>query len=90
MLNKLDTPIKRIGFIVLVIGLSITITGALIDSENHYRYKWYHFLESFDTSYKRYYDYLIIYGSLISVIGLFTSFLYDSTIKKILHWVING
>lgn len=92
MFNKFDTPIKRFGFTLLAIGL-LLIVGTLI-----YIALWTYRLHYYWELIVDYWSYPIRgggynclhYGVILSIIGLFLSYLYDSTIGRLIAWIKHG
>lgn len=90
MMNGLNTPLKRIGFIVLVAGLIILAIGLYQIVGSSYRTsdaltKW---VESFffeKYSFRRYP--LASYGTWIVIIGLLLSFLYEKITLRLVDWI---
>ena len=92
-MKSLDTPIKRIGFLIMGLGLLLCVIAAFQIFDGYYDRR--HFLENWVGSVffskKGFDEYpLASIGTWLTVIGLFSSYLYDSTIRKILLWVSNG
>lgn len=91
-MKSLNTRTKRIGFLVLVLGIVISLIAA-IQMESSY-YARSSFLEYWFSSVffgNEFDEYpLASVGTWLMVIGLFSSYLYDSTIKKISTWVASG
>ncbi|MBC9130711.1 hypothetical protein FcAc13_05235 [Frischella sp. Ac13] len=84
MLNGLNSPHKRIGFVFLIIGIVIFLVSVI--NINWSASKVIHdSIFSFGSRY--YFNFGVFLGFYISILGLFMSFFYDFTIKKIIKWI---
>lgn len=91
-MKSLNTRTKRIGFLVMTLGIVISLIAAALISNNYYASRYFletwigsvFFLDEFE-------DYpLASIGTWLVVIGLFSSYLYDSTVRKIFLWISTG
>ena len=97
--RRLNTPAKRFGALVLVAGVALATLGLAQFSWTYspantaarafqhgpfwaLRYSG----ESFDATG----GLLLWIGLVVSVVGLFTSYLYDHTVGRVVHWVHTG
>lgn len=93
---SLDRPIKRVGFVVLAIGVVVTLIGFIQIGSDLGNYRWFEkFLSGISDAlfferytYRRYP--LACLGPYIFVAGLLCSFLYDRTVGRFLAWIRNG
>lgn len=92
-MKELNTPLKRVGFLVFVAGLLILIFGMYQINDSAYRSSdifetWLEsvFFERY--SFRRYPA--ACYGTWIAVIGLFSSFLYDKITYRLVGWIRSG
>ena len=87
--QKLDTPIKRLWFLVLLSGgLVICTTFAIFEIQNSY-------LSFPDAMFNRPYGFwsykaFMTGGALLSVLGYACAFHYERTIGKLTRWIKNG
>lgn len=94
LLRPLDTPIKRIGFLLLLAGLVTLIAGLvqIASSDGYYSSSlagsWLravslngHYLQHFPAA---------AYGTFVCIAGTLLSYGYDHTIGKIAAWIKNG
>ncbi len=100
--NRLDTPTKRVGYILLLLGVGITITSILIFSVIKFRPGYWgrgYFYSIFigwptefidDFMDQGIYRKVFFLGVCLSVIGFMISFAYDSTLGRLLHWIKTG
>lgn len=84
ILNGLNSPHKRIGFVFLIIGIVIFLVSVI--NINWSVSKAIHDSIFFFGS-RYYFNAGVFWGFYISIIGLFMSFFYDFTIKKIIEWI---
>ena len=84
MLNGLNSPHKRIGFIFLIIGIVIFLVSVI--NINWSASKVIHDSIFFFGS-RYYFNSGVFLGFYISILGLFMSFFYDFTIKRIIKWI---
>lgn len=92
----LTTPVKRIGFVILVIGTALTLVGMIQVGSDLYSYKWFEKYMGrlgdalvFDRySYRRYP--LASIGPYVFIAGLLLSYLYDRTVGPLLRWIHRG
>lgn len=89
-LRRLDTPIKRFGFVVLCVGATLSapslINVASYLSADQFFMRWYEVLIGED-----YGNYSALrWGSRTMIAGMLLSFLYDRTIGKIASWIRHG
>lgn len=93
---RLNTRIKRIGFIVLLIGSVFTLIGATQIGSDLSSYRWLgRFLAAFGDALvfdRRSYLYypLASIGPYTCIAGLLLSFLYDRTLGLLVDWVQRG
>lgn len=92
----LDSPIKRSGFAVLMLGAVLTLIGFFQVGTDLGSYRW---LERFigaveDALRFDSYTYrnfpLACIGPYVMITGLFCSFLYDKAIGRFLAWIRHG
>ncbi|MBH3412552.1 hypothetical protein [Pseudomonas putida] len=92
----LTSPVKRFGFVVLLVGLALTIIGMIQIGAGLNSYRWFgNFLDVFGNaiSYDRYYSRrypLAAIGPYMLLSGLLLSYLYDCTIGRLLNWIHRG
>ena len=92
----LDKPIKRVGLIVLVLGILLTLIGIFQIGDDQIHYRWFEktlgvFGEAllFDHyTYRRYP--LACVGPYVLLFGLLCSFLYDRTLGHLFAWIRHG
>lgn len=84
ILNGLNSPHKRIGFVFLIIGIVIFLVSII-------NIKWSISRVIHDSIFffvgHYYFNLGVFLGGYISILGLFMSFFYDFTIKKIIEWI---
>lgn len=92
----LDSPIKRAGFAVLILGSVLTLIGLFQIGAELRSYRWFeNFMIaigcalSFDRYTYRNFP-LACIGPYVLIGGLFCSFLYDKTIGRFLSWILRG
>ena len=92
-MKELNTPLKRVGFLVFITGLLILFVGMYQISEDAYSLskffeKW---IESAFFERHSFRDYPAAgYGTWITVVGLFSSFLYDKITYRLIRWIKSG
>lgn len=92
----LNQPLKRAGFVVLIIGTFLTLIGWIQIGSDLYSYRWFEkFIGKFGDAlifdrytYRRYP--LASIGPYVMLAGLLLSYLYDRTIGRILTWIRHG
>lgn len=91
--QRLDTPLKRIGAIILAIGCLTFFVGAVQMIDRRDDFGW--FIETWiksvfrdGSSYRNYPT--VAWGTYLIVLGLLSSFLYDKTLGKMFAWVKTG
>lgn len=92
-MKELNTPLKRVGFLIFSAGILILIIGIYQISEDAYNLsrffkKWIGsvFFERYSFS-----NYpAASYGTWITIIGLFLSFLYDKVTYRLIGWIKSG
>lgn len=83
--NGINSPIKRIGFVVFIFSLIIFLL-AYLQLDRNASYIISDSIIFFRDSYNfNFYIWLGFYGSLI---GLLLSFFYDKTFKKLILWIL--
>ncbi|WP_440864523.1 hypothetical protein [Symbiopectobacterium purcellii] len=89
LFNPLNAPIKRVGFLCLVIGVLLMFFGGLNRGFEDFDYNTFIRSISFERSR---YDSEVTFGIgfYSAIIGLFLSFLYDWTVGPIVNWVKKG
>ena len=93
---SLDRPIKRIGFVILAIGVVVSLIGFIQIGSDLYRYRWLEkFIEGVVESicFNRYnfqFYTMAAIGPYMALAGLLFSYLYDRGIGRLLSWVRNG
>lgn len=93
ILRKLDTPFKRLGFIVLVVGVICSLVG--IVQLGHMTSRLGRLLDywgqalMFDRYVYRQAPFAL-FGPYIAAFGLLMSFLYDKTLKRLAQWISAG
>lgn len=92
----LDTPIKRGGFIILLVGVVLTVVGALQLGFSTNSYNWLtRFLSAwgealvFDRRSYRHYP-LASIGPYVLIAGLTLSYFYDRTVGRLVAWIHRG
>lgn len=90
---RLDTKVKRLGAVVLVVGVAITWISLYQIASSIFNYRdtldyWWDAITSFGRSGRGYIAAPI--GLWVMVIGLMLSFLYDFTIRLVVEWVKAG
>ena len=92
-MRQLNTPLKRVGFIVMLFGLLVLVIGLFQIADNAYKLAdilndWIEsvFFERY--SFARYPA--ACYGTWITLIGLLLSFFYDKTLGRLAGWVRTG
>jgi len=91
-MRNLNTPLKRLGLVILIIGLMMFFYGwsqwFMHDSVD----AWEAFTRSvgFDTYYWYWYNYPISIGFYVSVLGFLLSYFYEYGIGKIIQWIRHG
>ena len=90
LLKPLDTKIKRVGAVMLVIGLvfltigSIQLFNDMWRLSNFFPYLW----ESLSLSGRRYHDYwMAAQGVYLTCLGLMLSYAYDRTTGRLIKWI---
>lgn len=92
----LDRPIKRIGFVILIAGIFVSLIGFIQIGADLHKYRWLEkFIEGvFESLCFNRYNYhfypLASIGPYIALAGLMLSFLYDRGFGRFLAWVRNG
>lgn len=94
--SSLNHPVKRIGFVVLIIGILLVLIGAMQIGSDLNSYRWFErFLGiwwqalSFDRyTYRRYP--LACIGPYVLLAGLLSSYLYDRSLGRVLAWIRHG
>ncbi|MER1639840.1 hypothetical protein [Klebsiella aerogenes] len=86
-LDKLNTPVKRAGFVATIAGLFLMLVGVLhddfyFDSETFFR----------SIEFSRRFGSVPAFGIgfYLTIAGLFASFLYDYTLGPLSRWVKQG
>ncbi len=86
-LDKLNTPVKRAGFVATITGLFLMLVGVLhddfyFDSETFFR----------SIEFSRRFGSVPAFGIgfYLTVAGLFTSFLFDYTLGPLMRWIKQG
>lgn len=92
-MNGIDTPFKRVGFIVFIAGLFISILGLYQIADNTYRSsdffeKWLDSVLFQGGSFSRYPA--AAYGAWLALLGLLSSFLYDKVTSRLFKWIKSG
>lgn len=92
-MKQLNTPLKRVGFIILLCGLLVLVVGLFQIADGAYKLadifsNWIEsvFFERY--SFRRYP--VACYGTWIALIGLLLSFLYDKTLGRLAGWIRVG
>lgn len=89
IVSRLDAPVKRIGSIILLVGLIMSIIGAFnLDSYNPIS-NWLNAVFRQSRYATREY-WMCAWGSYLTTIGFLFSFGYESTIAKLLRWIQKG
>lgn len=93
---SLDRPVKRIGFVILAVGVVVSLIGFIQIGSDLYKYRWVEkFIEGvfeslcFNRYNFRFYPMASI-GPYMALAGLLLSYLYDRGIGRLLAWVRNG
>ena len=88
-MKNLNTPIQRFGFVIIVLGAAFFLLGWVLWVLDDAIYFWRTFFRSvsFDTYYWYGYNYLIVIGFYLLIIGLALSYLYNIGIGRIVRWV---
>ena len=88
-MNAINTPLKRVGFIIMVIGISLFFCGWLFWALLDFYYPWRFFIRSisFNTYLWFIENKLVAYGFYMSLVGLIMSYIYDIGIGKIVIWI---
>ncbi|MEH4965223.1 hypothetical protein PO428_21800 [Escherichia coli] len=88
-MKKLDTSTKRVGFLILALGIGLFLFGWILWAWQDTVYAWDEFAASviFDTYYWNTYNLLISIGFYLSLIGFALSYFYDAGIGKIVRWI---
>lgn len=94
-IDRLDAPIKRFGFLVMLAGMFVFLTCSLWEFYDDWGTS--HYLDALsslmDKTVERHYGsvYFHVRAAFISyfmiVIGFFTAYLHDQTIGKVARWV---
>lgn len=86
---KLNTPIKRLGFLVLVLGVALCLLTFII-FEVQYSHR--DFLDAMFNRPYNYWGYKIsmLCGLLLASVGYICSFQYEHTLGKLAKWVRSG
>ena len=89
---RLDTPLKRCGSLVLVVGVTWFGIGLMVSDTAFYnRDVVNRVLSSLDTRYDSWDQLWYLRWALcLILLGLSTSFLYDATIGRMVGWVKKG
>lgn len=92
-MSQLNTPLKRVGFIVMLFGLLVLVIGLFQIAGSTHRLddifsNWIEsvFFERY--SFRRYP--VACYGTWVALIGLLLSFLYDKTLGRLAGWIRAG
>ncbi|TNV22129.1 hypothetical protein FH968_04440 [Buttiauxella sp. B2] len=88
-MNQLNTPVKRIGFLVLAIGLALFAIGWIMWAADDFVYGWEEFIRSvtFDTYLWNNYNNFMCYGFYLALFGAVFSYFYDLGIGQIVRWI---
>lgn len=91
--NPLDSPLKRIGLVILLVGIVLSLTAIYQISDDNYRF-WRGFDDWLDAILLKRYEYrqypLAAWGAYLTLAGLLCSYLYDFTLGRLIAWVRNG
>lgn len=92
-MKGLNTPLKRVGFLVFVAGLLMSFFGIYQIADNAYRSSdiletWLEAVLFERRSFGRYPS--AGYGAWIAIIGLLSSFLYDKVTYRLVGWIKSG
>ncbi|HBV6586188.1 TPA: hypothetical protein ACQ8Y2_003027 [Klebsiella pneumoniae] len=88
-MKNFNTPIQRLGFVILVIGAAMFLLGWTLWVFNGIVYAWEAFVRSvsFD-DYNWYgYNYFIALGFYFLIIGLALSYFYNIGIGRLVKWI---
>lgn len=90
-LSNLNSPIKRVGGVILFIGIGLLIMGLIqIMTTQEYRIlKSYWNAFTLDRFYYRQY-WLAAWGTYLTVFGLSLSYFYDQGIGRLISWIRTG
>lgn len=88
-LKTLNTPVKRVGFVILAIGSTSFFLGWILWAIKDFVYAWDEFIKavSFDFYYWKGYSKFLCFGFYLAVIGVMFSYLYDKGIGKLIKWI---
>ena len=87
--KSLNSPIKRIGFLFFIVGLLLMFLGVV--DRGFYYFSYLTFVHSIRFELDSHESKLFFgIGFYASIAGVFISFLYDRTIKRIVNWVKKG
>lgn len=89
ILQSLDSPIKRIGFCLLAVGLMVLIPGLfmLADDSQYLGDAWWGLMLGEDY-YEEFWPLRV--ATFIVISGLLLSYLYDIGLGRIARWVKTG
>lgn len=87
--KKLNTPIKRIGFIVFIFGVVLFLYSWLTHYDSYYFGRIVTNSITFSKS-DLYYSFGVALGFYLSLIGVLLSFAYDLTIGRLVNWIMKS
>ncbi|SXH14439.1 hypothetical protein [Klebsiella pneumoniae] len=97
LMNKLNTPTKRVGIIVFFVGCAIAFSSALsadLLRRGDFLWNLWRFVSdavTFHHSYRNVASRLFFAaGFYLMIIGFLFSYLYDLTAGKLISWIRNG
>lgn len=93
MLKPLNTPIKRAGLVIMIVGLALTaITFWRITGDNYYLKgafgDWLGAIQFKQRAFRFYWPAAL--GFYLAVAGLLLSYLYETTTGRLLRWIQRG
>lgn len=84
--HALNSPIKRIGFLVVVAGLLVSVYG-ILSVASGYSPSFKTWTDALTLGYGSRRYRAVPWGFAITLVGLLFSFAYDYTIKRVTDWV---
>jgi|GEM_PF-2783373 len=96
VIAPLTTPVKRVGFVILLAGIAATLIGLTQMGSDIYHYMWFEkFMHGLGkaigferNSFRRYP--LASIGPYMALCGLLLSYLYDHSVGRLLIWIQRG